>query len=169
MRKVESLLLFFVDLSMVFNLFTDGLVLVIIRFHPAGLIDLLIAQDPVPQVGVCHCAEIIPLSIALARGNLAQDVERVLVAAHLHIMPRSLKFRVLLLAALLLVPAGKGIIGILGRCLLGRIFDLIVGRIDVVHHFGRMGVAGIHVRVIFFCQLSVGPFYFLFRSAWLQA
>ena len=48
MRKVESLLLFFVDLSMVFNLFTDGLVLVIIRFHPAGLIDLLIAQDPVP-------------------------------------------------------------------------------------------------------------------------
>ena len=131
------------------------------RVHGARARDLLVAEHAVAEIRVGDGGKIIPLRRALRLGHRLQLAQRPLVFLHEDVPPGRLH-RVSLRPALLIalpVPAGKGIVLILPllrvRARL-RIFDLVVGGVDLVHHLCRVRVARVHVRVIFFCQRPVG-------------
>lgn len=55
----------FIGLTKMLNLLADHLILVVVRLHTAGLIDLLIGQDSIAQIGIGDGTEIVPLARSL--------------------------------------------------------------------------------------------------------
>ena len=109
--------------------------------------------DLVAQTVVGQCAEVIPAGIAV-RG-IAQCVEGLLIAAETDVVIGSLLIAVapigLVIAALLIAAeTAKGVVlavaaiaAALGLLVFLRIFDLVVGSIDLLHLFGGHLITGI--------------------------
>ena len=144
----------------------------VVRLHGAGAVDLLIAEHAVAHAEVGDSRQIIPLRRALILRHGIECRKRADIVAHGDPAPRAaehfgVRARVALLPALA-VPSGERVAVIRPRRGLGRVFDLVVCRVDPVHHLRGMRIARIHVRVIFFGKLPVGALDLFIRRAGLQ-
>lgn len=54
-----------IGLTKLLNLLADHLILSVVRLHTAGLIDLLVGQDTIAQIGISDGTEIVPLACPL--------------------------------------------------------------------------------------------------------
>ena len=156
---------------------------------------MLQSRDLIAQAVVGQGAEIVPVGVPLPA--VFQHIEGLLEAVKADILVGGLLVAVLpgrLLIGLLPagVPASKGTVapegipiaagaltalravaalrtvaGLAGILL--RIFDLVVGLVDLLHLFGRFLISRIQIRVIFFCQAAVGLLDLLVGSPSLQA
>ena len=137
---------------------------------------MLQSRHLIAQTVIGQGRQVVPPGIPLSR--IFQCVQRLPVAAKADVIQGCLLVVVtgvsIRIAALLIAAEAEGVILAIaavaaGRTGLGRILDLLIGSIDLLHLFGRFRVTGIPVRVVFFGQSPVGPFDFLIGSTGADA
>ena len=155
----------------VFDLIQRMEVFRIVRLHAHRAADVLQRRYLIAQTVVGQGAEVVPPGIALL--GILQCVQRLLIAAEPDVLVSGLLIGIPRLAAVaLLTVAAEGIViasvaaciaiaagtavwpGL--GCLLGMLATLL-GIVYFLHFPGRFRVARIPVRVVFLCQLTVGP------------
>ena len=165
-------------------------VLGVVRLHGHGPADVLQGGDSVACAVVGQGAEVIPLAVPGLRA--VQGVERLLIPAVLDVPVSGLGLGGVkpgLLLPLLLPPPAEDVLkgisavacpaavtgppsvgpaAVAGGVRLGRILDLFVGGVDLLHLPGSSFVAGVCVGVVLFCQTAVGLFDLLVGRAPLQ-
>ena len=159
-------------------------VLLVVRLHGNRSADMLQSRHLIAHALIGQSAEIVPPGIPV--GAIVQSIDGLLIAAIADILACGALVVIPLRPRLpgLIVPApaegivaAEGVIApllaaalvLIGRAgILLRIFDPVVGFIDLLHLPGRLGIAGIQVRMVFFRQAAVRLLHFLIGSPRLQ-
>ena len=98
--------------------------------------------------GLCTCALLILVILITAKAKVA---EKILIGIATAFTVASAG-----VATIVSVTAIGPLGGIFLRLL--RIFDLLIGRIDLIHFFCCHRIIGMHIRMILLCQTAVSPF-----------